>query len=383
MKCEKLFETIDGLNDEYIQFLKDVCNIESPTEYKEGVDNVGRYFIEKAKAKGWLVETQHQEISGDVVCITMNADAKGEPVCFSGHMDTVHPVGSFGNPAVTWDDEKIYAPGITDCKGGVVAGFMAMDALEKCGFTHRPVKLILQSDEENGSRNSNKTTVQYMGEKAKGCVAFLNAEPGNDKGFAIEMKGICKFKFNVTGVSVHSSHCPEGASAIAEAAHKILKLEQYKDVDGITCNCGIISGGTAENTVPESCMFTADFRFSTEAEKDKIMEIVKEVASTSFVEGTTCEYTLASSRYAMEKTQRNVELFEKVKSIFQENGVEGGVEMLKNFGGADSADMTKMGIPCIDSFGVHGGLIHNPGEFMYINSLAHTAKKLASVAYCI
>ena len=48
MKCEKIFEIIDSMNDEYIDFLSEVCKIESPTEYKEGVDRVGKYFIEKA-----------------------------------------------------------------------------------------------------------------------------------------------------------------------------------------------------------------------------------------------------------------------------------------------------------------------------------------------
>lgn len=96
MKCEKLFQTIDSLNEEYMQFLVDVCTIESPTEYKEGVDRVGEYFIAKAKEKGWNIEVQEQKVSGNAICITMNPDAQGSPVCLSGHMDTVHPVGSFG-----------------------------------------------------------------------------------------------------------------------------------------------------------------------------------------------------------------------------------------------------------------------------------------------
>ena len=77
----------------------------------------------------------------------MNPDAKGKPVCLSGHMDTVHPVGSFGNPPVTFDDKNIYGPGVIDCKGGITASFMAMDALERCGFKRRPIKLILQGAE--------------------------------------------------------------------------------------------------------------------------------------------------------------------------------------------------------------------------------------------
>ena len=47
-----LFNRIDEIEEKYIDFLSGVCNIESPTSYKEGVDEVGRYFAQKAKEKG-------------------------------------------------------------------------------------------------------------------------------------------------------------------------------------------------------------------------------------------------------------------------------------------------------------------------------------------
>ncbi len=382
LDCEKLFETIDSLNEEYLKFMTDICNIESPTEYKEGVDRVGKYFSDKAAQKGWLVERQSQEISGDCICITMNPDANAAPVCFSGHMDTVHPVGSFGETPVRIDEEKIYGPGVIDCKGGLAAGFLAMDALEKCGFKKRPVKLILQSDEENGSRNSNKTTVKYMGEKAKGCVALLNAEPYRKGGLVITRKGISKYRFEITGKSAHASTCDIGVSAICEAAHKIIRLEQYKDRKGITCNCGIINGGVAENTVPEKCTFTADFRFNNEERRKEVDKIVSEIAQTSFVEGTSCVVTLASFRCAMPETKDNLELFQKIKKIYKENNLE-DVEVVRSLGGSDTADLTQMGITCLDGFGTECGNIHGLGEFAYVDSLARSAKRLASVAYCI
>ena len=382
MKCENLFQIVESLNEKYMQFLTDICTIESPTDYKEGVDRVGQYFADKAAEKGWIVEVQQQEISGNAMCITMNADAPGAPICFSGHMDTVHPVGAFGEVPVTHDDEKIYGPGIADCKGGLAASFMAMDALERYGYKDRPVKLILQSDEENGSRNSKKTTVKFMAEKAKGCIAFLNTEPGRRSGHAISMKGICKFRFEITGKAAHSSACYNGISAICEAAQKIIRLEQYKDKDSITCNCGLIKGGSAENTVPEHCTFTADFRFQTEEQREKIMQIVQEVSATSFVEGTTCSYVLASHRCALVKTPQNVELFQKVRQIYLDNGL-GDVEMYEANGGADSADMTQMGITCLESAGVFGGKIHNLGEFIYHDSLIVAAKRLSAIAACL
>ncbi len=382
MSVEKLFTQIENLENEYLNFLIDVCNIESPTDYKTGVDAVGKYFIDKAEQKGWDVEVCKQEVSGDCVCITLNPNAKGQPVCFSGHMDTVHPVDLFPKNPTVIKDGIVYGPGVIDCKGGCVASFMAMDALQRIGYIDRPIKLILQSDEENGSRFSNKTTVDFMGEKAKGCIAFLNTEPHYNSRATVERKGIKKYGFEITGKSAHSGKCYDGISAIKDASYRIIELENLKDAKGITCNCGIISGGTAENTVPEKCAFTADFRYKTVEQGKWIDEFVVEFAKKTFVEGASCVATLKSWRFPMEKVQRNVELLEKINKIYQDIGLP-VLEEVSNDGGADSADMTVKGIPCLDSFGTEGGKVHSEQEFMYANSLIKSAKRLASVAYCI
>lgn len=382
IRCHKIFERIEQLEKEYIDFWTDICNIESPTEYKEGVDRVGSYICEKARKRGWLIEVQKQPVSGDCICITMNPDSKEQSVCFSGHMDTVHPIGFFGNPPVHCDEEKIYGPGVVDCKGGIASAFLAMAALEDCGFKSRPIKLLLQSDEENGSRNSNKTTVEFMCKKAENCIAFLNGEGYGDNKVVIQRKGIRKYGFEITGQAKHSSKCYEGVSAIREAAHKIIELEKMKDKDGLTCNCGLINGGTAENTVPEKCTFTADIRFKTTEQMKEADEIVNKIANTSYVEGATCKVTLKSYRCAMELTDRNVELFNKVNKIQEENGLPLLIQTHSG-GGSDSADITAYGLPCLDSFGVEGKFAHEIGEFAYLKSLVYSAKRLASVAYCI
>jgi hypothetical protein len=106
----------------------------------------------------------------------MNPKASLAPITYSGHMDTVHPHGIFGYPPVRIDEEKVYGPGVIDCKGGVVCGFLAMEALQNCGFTARPIQMLLQSDEECGSKISNKATVRYICEKAKDSLADRMAD---------------------------------------------------------------------------------------------------------------------------------------------------------------------------------------------------------------
>ena len=111
-------------------------------------------------------------------------------------------------------------------------------------------------------------------------------------------------------------------------------------------------------------------------------EIVKKIADTSYVEGTSCKTTLKSYRCAMELSDKNIELFNKINKIQEENGLQTLVQTHSG-GCSDSADITAYGLPCLDSFGVEGKYAHEIGEFAYIKSLVYSAKRLASVAYCI
>ncbi|MBO5219772.1 MAG: M20/M25/M40 family metallo-hydrolase [Clostridia bacterium] len=382
MDFTDIFARIDVLYPEYVNFWADICRIESPTEYKAGVDAVGRYFADKAAARGWRVDIQKQAVSGDCVVITMHPDAPGKPVCFSGHMDTVHPVGFFGADPVKIEDGKIYGPGVCDCKGGLAASFLAMAALDDCGFDARPLKLILQSDEENSSRFSSKTTVEYMCEAAKDAAAVYNVEPGEPGNTVIARKGITRYRLTVHGKSVHSANCYGGKSAICEAAHKIIALEVFKDHFRTTLNCGLISGGTAENTVPSKCTFTADVRFVDQAGMEEADRFVREVAAKSYLGGTTCDVEVASRRSPMERCARNDELLEKINAAYAAAGFDLLTGRSSN-GGSDAADFTAHGIPCLDSLGTWGGGIHDRSEWCHLSSLAEIAKRLAASAMYI
>lgn len=379
MDSQKLFSVIDEMNERYCRIWEDVCNIESPTAHKAGVDEVGNVFIHMANKRGWLVEVLEQDVAGNAICITINPEAKAAPVVFSGHIDTVHPIGLFGTPAVRRDDTCIYGPGVMDCKGGVVASFMALDALAQCGFKERPVKLIIQSDEETSSRQSNKQTVAFMVEKAKGAAAFLNAEGIQGNTLVWQRKGIVRYRYTVTGKAMHSSRCAEGANAIAEAAYKIIELEKQKDPNGLTFNCGVIEGGTVANTVPEKCSFVVDIRFADEEQFNEAVSIVKRVADTVTVAGCTTEIEEISVRPAMPLTERNVALAQTMNTIYETCGLP----LLKGrscLSGSDAAYITAAAIPTVDNVGVDGGRIHSVEEFAYLDSLAACAKRLAAVA---
>ncbi len=375
---EKVFENIDKLTEEYINILEDVVNIESPSLEKERVDEVSKYFIELSKKNGWEVETQKFSEFGDVVTVTMNANAPGGVITLSGHLDTVHPVGLFGNPPAKREGDKLHGPGAMDCKGGVVAGFLAMKALSDAGYKDRCVKMILQSNEEVGSRD----TIDYICESAKDSLAFLNLEghEGYFEGKAcLKRKGIARFLFKIKGIEAHSSYCArEGANAIAEAAAKILELEKIKNDDGLTFNCGVIVGGTTPNTVPGSCEFKVDVRFATGYEYEEALRIVKNVAEMNYLEGCTTEVSQISKRAAMELNEKNTKLLADINKIFTANGLS-TLEIGERAGGSDASNVTSYGIPCIDSIGIGGERAHSVEEYAILSSLPESAKRISSI----
>lgn len=382
MSNKNIYEMIHALNGEYLQIWEDIANIESPTSYKEGVDAVGRYLIALAEKKGWQVEVCPQPVSGDAICLTMNPTAKEAPVSLSGHIDTVQPLGSFGTPAVHKDAEKMYGPGVHDCKGGVVVGLLAMDALDRCGYSKRPVKMLLQTDEETGSRGSNKETIKWICKQAEGSIVFFNLEGSSVGKTTIERKGIVRYQITATGKQAHSGKCDEGASAIAQAAHMILELEKFKDQKTLTCNCGTITGGSAPNTVPGSCTFVADFRYSSEEDKQTAEDAVKKVTQTTYIEGCSASYSLLSYRISMPIRQKNLELLDTVNAILEKEGFT-TLASSKKTGGSDASDVSACGIPCLDNLGIRGGKSHSENEFGYLSALEDCAKQLAAIVYNI
>lgn len=380
MDIKAVFSEIEKLKDKYTDFLVSICNIESPTDFKEGVDAVGRFCAEHAEALGWQIEYHREKISGDALTLTMNPEVDAPAVVFSAHMDTVHPVGSFGYPPTKIEGDVIKGPGAMDCKGGIAIPFLAMEALQACGYKARPIKLILQSDEEISSITSDKRTIEFMAKCAKGCVAFVNGEGRNEKNLiTIERKGIIRYQFELHGVARHSSICYDGVNAIVEAAHKIIELEKWKNPDGITCNCGTVSGGTKANTVADYCTFTADIRYKTKAELEEIKTTVKRIAEHSHIEGAKCTATIKSERCAMELNEKNTALAARVLEIFESIGLPANGTQSAN-GGSDASNISEYGIPTVDMLGAKGGYLHSPLEYAYLSSIVESAKRYAAIA---
>lgn len=376
---QKVFNKIDELSHKYLNVLIDSCNIESKTEDKEAVDKVGDFFASIAKEMGYTIKKREFEKAGDVYSFTYNPGGKKKQISLSTHMDTVHAKGIFGYPPTRIEGDYVYGPGVNDSKGNIAVQLLVMEALKACGYDERPVKLILQSDEEVNSYLSENKTLEFIVEEAKGSAAFLNAENIEpDRLLTVGRKGITSHIVTVKGKKIHAGWCVNGASAIKEAAHKIIEFEKDNDNDGITFNCGVINGGGVTNIVADTCELRVEYRFKNMEQKKIADEKFERIVSTSYVKGTHSTSEQISTRLPMEADDKNKKLVETINDICKQVGIE-PFGMAETPGGADSAYPSLAGIPTVDSIGIEGSGAHTLNEKARISSMPEMAKVVAAV----
>ena len=270
----KAFSYIDSKTDEMIKLWIDIAKIESPSEHKNGVDAVAFRLSEICEESNLNTRIITFVNAGNsLVAQTKQFNTINNGVVLMGHMDTVHKVGIFKDPIVIEKNGFLYGPGVFDCKGGLIVAILVANALQSIEYKARPIKLIFSGDEEVGHQFSDKGEV--ISEELKGAAVVFNCESGPlDGKLAVGRKSSYVFKIVIKGIAAHSGNDPEkGRSAILEASHKIIELEKLTDIEGTgtTVNCGVITGGTVSNAIPEDCTITVNIRFKSENEIKPIL----------------------------------------------------------------------------------------------------------------
>ena len=376
---QKIFDSIDAREQEYKDFLRDIVCMESYTPDKADVDALGDFIRAHAEACGWQVHTEVFEKAGNGLLITMNPDAPLTPVVFTGHLDTVHPKGTFQPPLFREEDGKFFGPGVVDMKGGLAQGLLAMRALQDAGYTDRPIKFIMIGDEELSEGLSGEAGKDFIRNNARGSAAAITLEGGSSDKVTVGRKGSIRYKVYVNGKASHAGAAyAQGISAIKEASHKILAIEAPSDQAQITYNCGMIKGGTSPNTVPAKVEFTLYNRYWRMAQRQEIRDHVEGIIATSYIPGTHSTFDIVGERLPMDATEDNYALAAHVDAVSRKYGY-GPVEPFLKSSGSDASYTTMAGAPSVCSMGPSGGRAHSVEEFMNVAALAARAKLLAAV----
>ena len=363
-----------------IALLKRLVETESPSHDKAAVDRVGSIIADECRRLGARVKIHTQAAAGDLVEALflpslIGRDAgKDNRVLLLCHMDTVFPLGTLAKMPFSENDAKIFGPGVSDMKGGIVVALAALAAALAARSLPRPVTALFTSDEETGSRASRLLIEKLAQESA----LVLVLEPGlSDGSVKTWRKGVGEFSLHVRGRAAHAGGDHEqGRNAIEEISHQVLIVQKLTDYTrGTTLNVGVIHGGIASNVVPDEAVAEVDLRVMQPGEAGRIISALQGLKPV--LDGTSIEVTGDLDRPPMPFDATMQATFEKARFIAAGAGIElkaGGT------GGASDANfVAPLGIPVLDGLGPAGGEYHSEREFIFAASLPERAKLLEAI----
>ncbi len=367
---EKIRRYVDEHHDDMLALWEEMVNTESGSRQLEGVAAMDAILQRELESVGAKVRVLPVENAGGVLVAEWNSDSPKAPLLFIGHVDTVFKEGAVAaNPFRIDENGLAHGPGVLDMKGGLTIAVFALKALAAAGFTGRPIKCVFAGDEENLHMLSNAK--QVMMEEVKGAAAAFNFETGfMDNRFVVGRKGGGPVSLTVHGVSAHSGNAPEkGRSAVLEAAHKIVALEACNDIPrGKLINCGKITGGIGENTIPDLCTINIGVRFPSTEIKNEILDALEQAASHSTVPDTWAELDTSRLMECMDTTDGVMALFRHIQRTAVRCGM-GEPGCFQVGGLSDSGITVACGIPTVCAMGVRGEGNHTPTEYAEVKSL--------------
>jgi glutamate carboxypeptidase len=370
--------------------IEQLVNIDSGSYSAGGVNRVADLCQARFEAGGWAVE-RHAHRPGPEWAgpplgdFLVGRRAGGRPVGDGGrrllllaHMDTVFDDGTAAARPFRTGDGRAYGPGVTDDKAGVVCGFEAVEVLcDLAGFDDfAGITLVCSPDEEIGSPFSRALIQALAGEHD----VAVGLEAARVNGALVSArKGISAFRVEVTGKAVHAGIRPQhGVNAVLEAAHKTVALQALNSRwPGVTCNVGVLRGGSRTNVVADRASLEVEVRAATTAAFDQAMAEVERIVADVTVEGARARLLPAHRHPPMERTPAVAALVAEAKAVARDLGFEVGDAAT---GGAGDANTTAAaGLPTIDGLAPVGGEAHGPTEWLDLTSVVPRTALLAGL----
>jgi glutamate carboxypeptidase len=347
--------------------LRELVEIESPSEDKAGVDRAGELVVRWATELGATVKRHRQRAFGDVLELGFGPTrSKRGRVLLLGHLDTVWPIGTLAKMPWREVDGKLFGPGVLDMKAGVVLALEAIAALGEA----RPVTLLLNSEEEVGSPVSRAITEKL----AQQCVAVLVLEPAQGLAYKTARKGVGDFRLHVQGVAAHAGvDFQSGHSAVLEMARLIERVCGFTDLGrGLTVNPGVISGGTRSNVIAAECTAQIDVRIARASDAARVERMFQRLTTTD----KACKLTVSGgiNRPPMERRAGTVRLFRQAQALAAQMGLE--LEEAATGGGSDGNFTAALGIPTLDGMGAVGAGAHAVHEHVVSRHLVERTAML-------
>jgi glutamate carboxypeptidase len=287
-----------------------------------------------------------------------------------GHVDTVVAHGD--HRPLHRDGDKLVGSGSVDMKGGVVLSIGAMRALAKRPELYAEVALLLVCDEE-WRTGSIAHVDRFAGWDA--CLCFEGGDrtaDGHD-GVVVRRKAAGTILVTAKGRAAHSGSAPDRGRnallALATAAQAVAGRHDPSGPHRLTAVPTVVRSGDAFNVVPGTGELFCDCRAD---ELDAIESVLDTIPAD--VGGVTLSAELIRRWPGMHSEAAVAPVLARASEALGRpvRGVSRG--------GASDASHFAASIPItIDGLGPRGGRAHNPGEYVYADSLTPRAELALAV----
>jgi glutamate carboxypeptidase len=358
-----------------LQTIRELVEIESPSDNKAAADSIGKVLAGKFAALGGRMQIHPATDFGDNVQADFAGRSNVKPVLLLGHFDTVYPLGALANMPCYVADGRMHGPGVLDMKSGIALMLGAIEALQVWyGELPRPVTVFLVSDEEVGSYSSRRITETLAVESA----AVLVLEPAGPRGAVkTARKGVGEYTLQVQGVASHAGLDPgKGHSAIVELARQIPVLWKLNDLQrGVSVNPGVIRGGTRTNVIAAEATVEIDVRIKRAKQAAVLDRKIR--ALKPFDRHCKLSIEGGINRMPMERNAGVATLYKKAKTIASQ--MDWKLEEAAVGGGSDGNFTAGIGVPTLDGMGGVGTGAHALHEHIVISELPRRALLLAGM----
>lgn len=359
---------------QYLEDLKYLTSIDSPTGEIKGLNEILKFFTKNAQEYGLrVVRKNYNPQEADCLLITNANDEENIDLLMLAHMDTVYEVGTAKKRPFKIVENKAFAPGVIDNKGGALLGFYAM---KKVDLNEIKIALLLNSNEEEGSKGNHI----FIEEIAKKSRYVLVLEATRENGNSIDKRlGVATYKIGFKGQPATIHNFKDGATPIFEVSKFIKTFEMMNNNGGSITNIVILETKNPDlNSIQTEINIGIQVRFAENRFFDNV-EAKIEQHKTRMPENISMTVEQISFYPCMPQTFKQKELKRMVESAgtsFSQN-----IDWESSFGGSDGCYAARIESTIVlDGMGPIGGNFHSEEEYLDISSIEPKCNIMIDVA---
>jgi glutamate carboxypeptidase len=359
--------------NETLPLIERLVRINSHSANVVGVNAVGNVLVEALASLPLDLTVETSERGVRHLCFATSPRVPAQRILLIGHHDTVFPPGEFERFELV--DGRAHGPGVLDMKGGLALIVQVLHTLHDVGALEQmALSFVSVGDEEIGSPES-RSLLASLVPGARAALVFEAGRAGD--AIITARRGSGSARVVAIGRAAHAGNAlAEGRNAIWALAKFIDQVQALNGtIAGASVNVGLVSGGSARNTVPERASADLDLRFADSAGQRALMAALADCARACAFEGTRIEVEPMVARQPWQRTEASGELARRYLHAQREAGLL-EAEAPPMGGGSDANTVGALGLPAIDGLGPRGRGFHTHDEFIEVASLPRKAEAL-------